>query len=138
MSDTNPTRPTEPIEPDASSQPRQTGNDRQTGPTERIDPVTTAPPASPSADDPAGWFDIDTSQTAQQPATLPSATTTRLPARFGTILWGVLLLGFAAVMIANSVTPFDVDPVTWLIGGLIAAGALLVIAGIAAAVRRTD
>jgi len=80
---------------------------------------------------------INPTDAPQATAPLPAAEPKRLPARFGTIFWGVLLLTFAGFMIVNSVVPVVQDPVTWLIGGLIAAGAVLVIAGIAAAVRRT-
>lgn len=61
---------------------------------------------------------------------------TRHAARFGTILWGVVLLVFAAAMLTTTLTDVRIDPLGWITGGLIAAGAVLVIAGIAAAVRR--
>ncbi|MBG6238668.1 hypothetical protein IWX78_001640 [Mycetocola sp. CAN_C7] len=128
MSDTNPTRPTEPIPPVTAG--------GSTGPTERTDPIGSSSPIDDSrqAESMSSWFQPDTTEAPETPATRKS----RLPARFGTIFWGVLLLGFAAFMIANSVMPVIVDPVTWLIGGLIAVGAVLVVAGIAAAIRRTD
>ena len=114
---TNPTGATEPIRPTIQ--------------TEQGAPST----SDPDTDDPARWFQADAAPTAPlQPAV---AKRKRLPARFGTIFWGVLLLAFAGFMIVNSIVPVVQDPVTWLIGGLIAAGAVLVIAGIAAAVRRT-
>ena len=56
--------------------------------------------------------------------------------RFGTILWGVLLLGFAAFMVARTVLPAPLDPTFWLLGGVILVGLLLVVAGIIAASRR--
>lgn len=58
--------------------------------------------------------------------------------RFGTIFWGVILLVFAGFMVTNAIVPFALDPSTWIIGGLVAGGIVLVVAGIAAAVRRTD
>jgi hypothetical protein len=54
---------------------------------------------------------------------------------FGTIFWGVLLLAFAAFMVAWTVLPTP-DPTLWLLGGVIAIGLVLVAAGIAAASRR--
>jgi hypothetical protein len=62
----------------------------------------------------------------------------RLRPRFGTIFWGVILLVFAAFMVTNAIVPFVLDPSTWIIGALVAGGVILVVAGIAAAVRRTD
>jgi hypothetical protein len=71
-----------------------------------------------------------------QPWTAPEPE--RLRPRFGTIFWGVILLVFAAFMVTNAIVPFVVDPSTWVIGALVAGGIVLVVAGIAAAVRRTD
>lgn len=62
----------------------------------------------------------------------------RLRPRFGTIFWGVILLVFAAFMVTTALVPFVLDPSTWIIAGLVAGGVVLVIAGIAAAVRRSD
>ena len=128
---------TTPVDPAASTNP--------TGETKPINPTGATEQSNPSAsdgtDDPSRWFSSDAAATptgaSQATAPLPAAEPQRLPARFGTIFWGVLLLTFAGFMIVNSVVPVVQDPVTWLIGGLIAAGAVLVIAGIAAAVRRT-
>lgn len=68
-------------------------------------------------------------------STEPSAPQRR-SARFGTILWGVLLLTFAAAIVTNAVTAISIDPVTWIITALIGVGAILIVAGIAAAIRR--
>lgn len=68
----------------------------------------------------------------------PTTTPARRRPRFGTILWGVILLVFAAFMVTNALVPFVLDAGTWLIGALVAAGVVLVIAGIAAAVRSGD
>ena len=79
--------------------------------------------------------------TASYPTTTPLPARTepeRLRPRFGTIFWGVILLVFAAFMVTNAIVPFVLDPSTWIIAGLVAGGVVLVIAGIAAAVRRTD
>ncbi|MET4637443.1 hypothetical protein [Mycetocola sp. 2940] len=62
----------------------------------------------------------------------------RLRPRFGTILWGVIVLVFAGFMVTNAIVPFVVDPSAWIIAGLVAGGVVLVVAGIAAAVRRAD
>lgn len=58
------------------------------------------------------------------------------PPRFGTILWGVLLLVFAGAMLVTNLTEVRIDPLGWITGAIIATGAVLVVAGIAAAVRR--
>ena len=78
-----------------------------------------------------------TAQWNTVPEPLP-APSPRRRARFGTILWGVILLVFAAFMVTNALVPFALDAGTWLIGALVAAGVVLVVAGIAAAVRSTD
>jgi len=62
----------------------------------------------------------------------------RLRPRFGTLLWGVILLVFAGFMVTNAIVPFVVDPSAWIIAGLVAGGVVLVAAGIAAAIRRAD
>ena len=126
----NDNRPTVPIDP--------AGRTRPTEPISSDSPTRPTEPISPAADtaDPASWFRTDYTAPATTPT--PAVDRKRLPARFGTIFWGVLLLVFAGFMVANAVVPFVQDPVAWLIAGLIAAGAVLVIAGIAAAVRRTE
>lgn len=76
----------------------------------------------------------DTSGTAPTP---PKPTVDRArPARFGTILWGVVLLIFAGAMLIGTLTEVRIDALGWITGGLIATGAILVVAGVAAAVRR--
>lgn len=57
--------------------------------------------------------------------------------RFGTILWGVLLLVFAGAMAVSALPMFSVDTTTLLLAACIAAGVLLVVAGIVAALSRT-
>ncbi|SDN45065.1 hypothetical protein SAMN05216368_105265 [Cryobacterium flavum] len=71
---------------------------------------------------------------------LPTAATAtpRLRPRFGTILWGILLLAFATYMVVFTLLPAPPDPTLWLLGGVIAVGLGLVVAGIAAAARRAD
>ena len=66
----------------------------------------------------------------------PSAP--RVRPRFGTILWGILLLAFATYMVVFTLLPVPPDPTLWLLGGVIAVGLGLVVAGIAAAARRAD
>ncbi|WIB33841.1 hypothetical protein [Curtobacterium sp. MCSS17_005] len=58
-------------------------------------------------------------------------------ARFGTILWGVLLLVFAGAMAVSALPMFSVDTTTLLLAACIAAGVLLIVAGIVAALSRT-
>ena len=72
------------------------------------------------------------------PPVEPAVVNDRLRPRFGTIFWGVILLVFAAFMVTNAIVPFVLDPTTWIIAGLVAGGVVLVVAGIAAAVRRAD
>ena len=127
---TNPTNQTDPIDPTAATE-----QINPPAPTDQSEPIRPTASASPDADDPDTWFPADATAPA---GPRPGAESTRLPARFGTIFWGVLLLCFAGFMIVNTVFPLVLDPVSWLIGGLIAAGAVLVIAGIAAAVRRSE
>ncbi|WP_104192456.1 hypothetical protein [Cryobacterium sp. Y82] len=69
---------------------------------------------------------------------MPTAATPRLRPRFGTILWGILLLAFATYMVVFTLLPAPPDPTLWLLGGVIAVGLGLVVAGIAAAARRAD
>jgi len=66
---------------------------------------------------------------------VPAARARRSP-RFGTVFWGVVLLVFAATMAVTALPWFSVDPVTLLLGACIAAGVLLVVAGVAAVVAR--
>ncbi|MBG6213989.1 MAG: hypothetical protein LH475_01080 [Cryobacterium sp.] len=68
----------------------------------------------------------------------PAASAARLHPRFSTILWGVLLLAFATCVVVFSLVPIRPDPTLWLLGGVIAVGLGLVVAGIAAAARRSD
>ena len=70
------------------------------------------------------------------PATPAAAP--RLRPRFGTILWGILLLAFATYMVVFTLLPVPPDPTLWLLGGVIAVGLGLVVAGIAAAACRAD
>jgi hypothetical protein len=55
---------------------------------------------------------------------------------FGTIFWGALLLVVALLVGIQSVPSVTIDPTVLLIGAVVALGCLLVVAGIAAAVRR--
>ncbi|TFD61681.1 hypothetical protein E3T39_06505 [Cryobacterium suzukii] len=70
--------------------------------------------------------------------TTTAAAMPRLRPRFATILWGILLLAFAAYMVVFTLLPAPPDPTLWLLGGVIAVGLGLVVAGIAAAARRAD
>ena len=77
-----------------------------------------------------------------QPASGPTAAaaSASTPATwrplFGTIVWGVLLLVFAAFMVVWTIVPTSPDPTLWLLGAVIVTGLLLVVAGIVAAARR--
>jgi len=91
--------------------------DDSTAPTEQLPSAPTTPTDARSSDG-------------------PSTVHASRPARFGTILWGVILLVFAGAMLTSTLTDVRIDPLAWITGGLIATGAVLVVAGIAAAVRR--
>ena len=131
--------------------PANPGADRSDAPTEvfaasppAIDAtVTEANPtaanatvASPAPEtDPTPSF-FSPNQAAPAGEATPSAP--RLRPRFGTILWGILLLAFATYMVVFTLLPVPPDPTLWLLGGVIAVGLGLVVAGIAAAARRAD
>jgi hypothetical protein len=108
------------------SAPSETG---QTAPTESAPAESAATPPASAEPAPA--------QTANGPRTDvgPTGQGGRAP-RFGTILWGVLLLVFAGAMLVTNLTEVRIDPLGWITGAIIATGAVLVVAGIAAAVRR--
>lgn len=78
---------------------------------------------------------IPLDQTTPFDQTTPAPRPRRTP-RFGTIFWGVVLLVFAAAMAVTALPWFDVDPTTLLLGACLAAGVLLVVAGVAAVIAR--
>ena len=86
-----------------------------------------------------GTTNDETTAPMAPPATLdgPVRRPARRGARFGTILWGVLLLVFAGAMAVSALPMFSVDTTTLLLAACIAAGVLLVVAGIVAALSRT-
>lgn len=55
---------------------------------------------------------------------------------FGTIFWGALLLVIAFIVGIQAVPAVSIDPTVLLIGAVVALGCLLVVAGVAAALRR--
>ena len=105
--------------------PASHGDDRAS---EQADPFTTD-----SAGVTENFFPPNTETPAE-----PPVSAARLRPRFGTILWGVLLLTFAAYMVVFTLLPVPPDPTLWLLGGVIAVGLGLVVAGIAAAARRAE
>jgi len=70
------------------------------------------------------------------PVGVPTAPAPRLRPRFGTIFWGILLLAVAAYVAVANLIPTPLDPTLWLLGGVIAIGLGLIVAGVAAAARR--
>lgn len=98
-------------------------HDDRTAPTEQLPGASTSPSSEQQASDLAS--------TSPEPVVKTSR-----PARFGTILWGAVLLIFAGAMLTGTITEMRIDPLVWITGGLIATGAVLVVAGIAAAIRR--
>ncbi|OII40946.1 hypothetical protein [Plantibacter sp. MMLR14_011] len=116
--------------------------DDRTGAADMSSPADAATGSAPSETDQTATTEstraqTTTAQTADEPRTGvgPTDRGGRAP-RFGTILWGVLLLVFAGAMLVTNLTEVRIDPLGWITGAIIATGAVLVIAGIAAAVRR--
>lgn len=75
--------------------------------------------------------------------TMPTPTTGSVPVperrrqpRFGTVLWGVLLLVFAATMAVSALPGVRIDPTTLVLAACIAAGVLLVAAGVVTTIAR--
>ena len=95
---------------------------------------TAATPAAPTAAS-ASTPPTPSGATAASGTTAAPSARTRRPL-FGTILWGVILLSFAAFMVITTLFPVNFDPTLWLVGSVIVIGLLLVVAGIAAASRR--
>ncbi|MFC4223128.1 hypothetical protein [Lysinibacter cavernae] len=79
-------------------------------------------------------------QTQPQAAVPPRASEKPLQARLGTIVWGVLLVAFAVIVAVVQLNPATfsnaANTSVLITAGLIGAGLLLVLAGIAAAVRK--
>lgn len=90
-----------------------------------------APSSDARSTGPAAW-----STPAAPPEPAFAEQTGPLRARFGPILWGVLLLTFAAYVFSVQLFPERIDTSIWATAALIGTGAILVIAGIAAALRR--
>lgn len=104
----------------------------ETVPTHPTEPYPQTAPL-PENDSMANFFTPNT----EVPHAAPTAAA-RLRPRFGTIFWGILLLAFAAYMVVFTLLPAPPDPTLWLLGGVIAVGLGLVVAGIAAIARRAD
>lgn len=71
---------------------------------------------------------------AQQGSQVPRSPT-KLRPRTGPIVWGALILAFCLFVAQRTVAPGAVDPVTWLITGVVGLGALLLAVGIAVLLR---
>lgn len=121
--------------------------DDRTGAADMSSPTDAATGSAPSETDQTATTESTRAQPATaQPTIAQTADEPRTdagpkdrggrPPRFGTILWGVLLLVFAGAMLVTNLTEVRIDPLGWITGAIIATGAVLVIAGIAAAVRR--
>ncbi|WIB78487.1 hypothetical protein DEJ28_05120 [Curtobacterium sp. MCPF17_002] len=107
-------------------------NDDETTPFERtgpLDPTDLTTPLDQTTP-------VSTASVPPAPAPPAPAPRPRRSARFGTIFWGVVLLVFALAMAVTALPWFSVDPVTLLLAACIAAGVLLVVAGVAAVVAR--
>jgi hypothetical protein len=87
-------------------------------------PAASSTPAPPSPASPPPPEDTDPSP----------ADRSRRPV-FGTILWGVILVVFAAAVGARTLPGLDPPTVVLAVGGLVVLGVLLVCAGIAALLR---
>ncbi|WGD38146.1 hypothetical protein [Lysinibacter sp. HNR] len=86
--------------------------------------ATTAGQQNPAATEPP-------ENTRQQEAPGP-----RLPARFGTIAWGIILIGFSCVVIVRTINPAIAHPTVLAVAGFVLAGVLFIAAGIASIARR--
>lgn len=89
----------------------------------------------PGDQSPPETLPFDTDAAPAQAAPTASAPPRRRP-RFAPIFWGVVLLVFSVYVVAARLLPTPPDPTFWLLGGIIAVGLTLVVAGIAAAARR--
>lgn len=96
-------------------------------------------PTLPFPTDATGASTASTAAPAEaQAPVVDTAERRRHSARIGTIIWGFLVAAVAAVVALTTNLVQIEDPTAWLIGGLVVGGAALVVAGIAAAVRRAD
>lgn len=59
----------------------------------------------------------------------------RSSARTGTIVWGVLILIFCAIVLQRTVAPGTFDPVIWVTGVVLGLGALLLVVAVAVILR---
>jgi hypothetical protein len=148
------TGPTTPINPTAATAP--------TAPTEHFGSPATAEFASAAAtgtgaaptghqfesaaaDQPAGFIPSSPPTAsapapgpAPGPAPAPAEAKRPRPAQFGTIVWGLLLLGLCGFVAISQFGPgVDADRYLWAFVGVIAAGVALVAVGIVAAFRRS-
>lgn len=107
----------DPTTPENEEHPVPTSDDQ---PTLALDPTPSAATPAPAPAPPAPYAPVEQ----------------RLPARVGTIVWGVLLLGFCAytgIVVVNGAAP---NPIAWLTAALIIGGIALVAVGITAAARK--
>jgi len=93
---------------------------------------------SPTLPFPTGAPDASTTSPISTTSVTDTAERRRNPARIGTIIWGFLVTAVAAMVALTTDLVQIEDPTAWLIGGLVVGGAALVVAGIAAALRRAD
>jgi hypothetical protein len=106
---------------------RSSAADPASAPTERLDqPQPAQTPEAPALPQPQAATGSVRAQLRRQPA------------RLGTIVWGFLVVAFAAVVALTTDLLRIEDPTAWLIGGLVVGGAALVVAGIAASLRRAS
>ena len=105
------TTPLEPPEP-ADAQPTEPQPARLTEPNQ-AEPQPTEPHA----------VDADT------------ASDKRSGASTGTIVWGVLVLAFCAVVLQQTLAPGTVDPGMWVTGVVLGLGALLLVVAVAVILR---
>lgn len=71
---------------------------------------------------------------SERPEPGETPTSRRRPL-FGTIVWGILLLGVAALIAVPVLFGPLENPVLWVLGGVVVVGVLLLVSGIVAAVR---
>lgn len=102
-------------------------------PPEPADAQPTEPqPAEPRLTEPK---QTEPKQTEPHAVDADSAPGKRSGASTGTIVWGVLVLAFCAVVLQQTLAPGTVDPGMWVTGVVLGLGALLLVVAVAVILR---
>lgn len=95
----------------------------------------TTPPSSADLTPPAATAPTAPLQPTEQHSTEQAAAPARLGPRTGTIVWGVLVLAFCAIVLQRTVAPEMFDPVSWIITVVLGTGVLLLVVAVAVILR---